>query len=123
MFSLSKTRHLMSFNVAAQTPSASASRSCLLCTQHLWPETCLLGHLPPQIIQLFPGALCSRVHTHPHGAHSHLSNKHPITDNVIINSGPLKFQCHHSAVCLDVFDGATLVHIVKARTCRASKPI
>lgn len=43
MFSLSKTRHLMSFDIAAQTPSASAWRSCLPCTQHLWPETCLLG--------------------------------------------------------------------------------
>lgn len=41
MFSLSKTRHLMSSHSEAQRLPASAFRSCLPCTQHLSPEICL----------------------------------------------------------------------------------
>lgn len=104
MFSLSKTRHLMASHSVAQRRSASAAGSRWPCAQHLCPETCLPGCLLCQISQHFPRAIFSREYALPPGTRRNLSNKHLIKDNIIINSGLLKFQCRQIAICLDALN-------------------
>lgn len=103
MFSLSKARHLMSSRSEAPRLPASTLRSCLPCTQHLSPETCLPMSALPDYSPFPKSCVHQGMHVPP-GAHKNLNNKYLIKDNTIINSGLLKFQYHQVAVCFETLN-------------------